>query len=261
MDSIILPEIGGLDIRRLTPHRMDQYTNKRLRAGVKRVTVNGEITYIQAVLNWAVGRQYIRLNPLAGYVKPKRDDDVIQPATSEEAQAIMQHAPPHLLRALALSYYTGLRPGLKELLRLVWSDIDWKLKLILVRSAMKGGPRARMIPLHDDFIPALARWREEDRANGKLKHDYIIHWHGKPISSIKKAFRSAKTNAGITRRLPPYAFRHSFVTSILAAGGNLKATSEIAGHSRPDTTTRIYQHVDFDQYKRAIEKLPPLDIP
>jgi site-specific recombinase XerD len=63
------------------------------------------------------------------------------------------------------------------------------------------------------------------------------------------------------RRLRPYDFRHAFVTRLLAAGGDLKATSQLAGHSRTDTTTRIYQHVDTELYRQTIRKLPELRMP
>jgi len=257
---IILPRIGAIDVRRLTPDRIDQYILKRMQS-VKRVTVHNEVTYIQAVLNWAVKRRYIMINPLAGYEKPRRDDAVIQPVTADEARRILAVSPPHLVRALSITYYTGLRPGIKELLRLKWSNVDWSLNVILVESARKRGPFARTVPIHTDFLPPLRRWYDQDLASGKKEDDYIVTYKGRPVNTFSKSFTMAKKKAGITRQLPPYAFRHSFVTNLLGAGGDLKATSEIVGHSRIDTTTRIYQHTNLTLYRDSINKLPRLDIP
>lgn len=258
--KVILPEIGRTDVRRLTHRRIDQYVNKRLKT-VKRVTVHNEVTYIQAILNWAVEERYIRINPLARYKKPVRDDAIIQPVTADEARRILQKSPAHLVRALALSYYTGLRPGRVELLRLKWSAVDWDLQTIIVISARKRGPASRQVPVHNDFLPILKRWYDQDMENGKTPNDFIITFRGKPIDRISKAFTSAKRRAGITRKLPPYAFRHSFATGSLAAGGDLKAISEILGHSRTDTTTRIYHHTNLTLKRDSINKLPKLDIP
>jgi len=271
--KIILPEIAKLDWRRITHYRIDQYVKKRLTGGVwlienkkvergpvKRVTVNGEVTYIQAILNWAANRKYINQNPLAGYDKPQRDDEIIQPVTAEESRLILASSPAHLVRALALSYYTGLRPGKKELLRLKWSAVDWDLNTILVRSARRHGPTSRTVPIHDEFLPILKGWHEADISHGHVDN-YIILYRGKPVDRISKAFASAKIRAGITRKLPPYAFRHAFVTNLLGAGGDLKSVSEIAGHSRPDTTMKIYQHTNLTLHKKEINKLPALDIP
>ena len=259
-----------MDVRRLTHRRMDQYVNGRLagarisgkeRKPVKRTTVHNEVTYILAIMNWAMGRKYIRNNPLIGFRKPPRDDVIIQPVTNEESRLILKQAPAHLIRALALSYYTGLRPGKKELLRLKWSDIDWGLRTILVQSARKGGIKSRTVPIHEEFYPAIKGWHKKDMALDDRLDSYIITYRDRSIDSIKKSFATAKKKAGITRKLPPYAFRHAFATNVLSAGGDLKSTSEILGHSRTDTTTRIYQHTDLTLLRKSVNKLPPLDIP
>jgi integrase len=44
----------------------------------------------------------------------------------------------------------------------------------------------------------------------------------------------------------------------LAARADLKSVSEILGHSRPDTTTRIYQHTDRAMHEAAISRLPAM---
>lgn len=254
LERVILPELGRTNAYRIIPFRVDQYKVKRLKAGVTRTTVHGEITYIHAILNWALQERHITRNPLAGYKKPKRDDAIISPPTQQETERILAVAPSHIARALALSYFTGIRPGHSELLGLTWNDIDWELRIILVRSARKGGPRARMVPIHRDFFDVLGAWHRADGHNG-----YIIQWQGKPVKRIIKGYNSAKKKAGITRRLPPYSFRHAFATKVLGQGADLKATSEILGHSRPDTTMRIYQHTDLTLLRESVNKLPALN--
>ena len=118
-----------------------------------------------------------------------------------------------------------------------------------------------MISIHDDFLPVLQGWRDADLSNGKNDGDYIITYRGKPVDRISRAFATVKRKAGITRKLPPYAFRHGFAAGVLAAVADLKSTSEILGHSRSDTTTRIYQHTDMELHRRSIGKLPALEIP
>jgi len=256
----ILPEIGRIEAIRLTHHRMDQYVAKRLKTGVRRTTVHREISDIQAILNWAVKREIIKRNPVTGYQSPKRDDAIIQPVTHQEIRMLLDHTPDHVTRALLISYYTGLRPG-QELFQLKWTDIDWDQKTILIRSSRKGGPPFRIVPLHPDFAGILKELDEKDAENEDFSSDYIITFNGRPVKSIRTALARAKKKAGITRRLTPYTFRHTFATRILSGGGDLKATSEILGHSRTDTTTRIYQHTDLAAHRNAIANLPALDLP
>ena len=259
LKASILPEIGRSAAMGLTHHRLDLYVAKRLKK-VKRTTVHREIADIQAILNWAVTRQIIKTTPVKDYQSPKRDDEIIQPATHQEIRQILEYTPDHVTRALLISYYTGLRPG-KELFGLKWTDIDWDQKTILVRSSKKGGPPFRIVPLHPEFVGILKELDEKDAKNKDFSSDYIINYKGRPIKSIRTALKRAKKKAGITHRLTPYAFRHTFATRVLSAGGDLKATSEILGHSRTDTTTRIYQHTDLTAHRNAIANLPALDLP
>ena len=89
--------------------------------------------------------------------------------------------------------------------------------------------------------------------------EHIINYRGKPIKRIIKAFNSAKKKAGITRRLRPYDFRHAAISMMLNSGADLKSASAIAGHTRTETTTKIYQHINMSLKRDAIDLLQPLD--
>ena len=278
LKSVILPEFGHLPIDRLTRHRLDQYVNKRLStqrtvmAGpknrrvkrklydpdgnpmmIKATTVHRELSDIMAIMSWAVEERRIAFNPVSGYKKPQRDDASIRPPSPREIENILKAAPGHLVRAITIAWYTGTRPGGVELLSLKWSDVDWDRQSIFVVSARKGGPAKRVVPLDERFAAMLYSWYKADGENDGRN---IITFNGKPIKSIKTTWKNTKAIAGITRRLRPYDIRHAFVTYLLEAGGDLKSVSTMAGHSRTDTTTRIYQHIDLDLMRRNIERMP-----
>jgi site-specific recombinase XerD len=243
---------------------MDDYVANRKRAGVKNTTIHRELTDIMAILNWSVSRRYISHNPLAGYKKPKRDDAVIQPPTKAEAERLFNVAAPHLKRFIALSYFAGIRPGSSELLQIPWSAVDWDMKTLFVESAKKNGIASRTIPLHSQLFELLATWHKEDRKwalkKGQQLPLTIIHYRGRKIQRIKTAFNNAKRKAMIKRRLRPYDFRHAFATIILAGRGDLKATSELLGHTRTDTTIKIYQHINPDMHREAVDLMPKMDL-
>lgn len=279
LTSVILPIIGHLKALRLTPAALDRYVAKRLktpltvRAGSKTAprlkaltddqgkprfpkltTIHRELSDIQAILNWSAGRRLIPFNPVARYAKPSRDDEIIRPPSTNEVGALLRHAADHLKRALTISYFTGLRPGAAELYRLTWDDVDMDAGEVFVTSAKKGGLRSRRVPIHPGFLEKLKVWHAADRGRGPL-----VHYRGKPVTTIKTAFAAAKRRAGITRRIRPYDLRHAFATAILAGGGDLKSTSELLGHSRPDTTTRVYQHTSAALHRDTIGRLPDPD--
>jgi len=281
LTGTILPEIGHLQAAGLTHKRLDAYVEKRLSTQqtvtrgsgkrkqaelvflpdgkpkmVSRSSVNRELCDIQAIMNWAVEKKYLLTNPVLGHKKPKKDDKRSKPPTPGEVKIILAHSAPHLIRALKISYFTGLRPGAKELFSLTWNDLDFQGKSIYIVSAKKGGIPFRDVPLHPDLEKDLLRWKKEDQE--KLSPE-IITFNDKPLSSVKTAFRNAKRRAGITRRIRLYDFRHAAVTMMLAGGGDLKSVSQIAGHSRTDTTTRIYQHTSIEQLREQINLIPSLD--
>jgi integrase len=285
LDSVILPAIGAIPVNRLTERDLDRFVKKRLSSAVKvrigprhapkfkpvkdpegnvrtisPTTVHRELDDIQAVLNWAAkpNRRLISSNPVRHYEKIKRRDRVVLPPTPAEAAALVKHAPEHLKRFLIIAYYCGARPGASELLSLTWDKVDLDGGTILIVSARKGGRESRLIPLKPDFKKFLQEWKLADGDNAR----YLITWRGRPIKRISGAFKRAKKKAGIdpNRKMPPYSLRHAFVTVALNSGGDLKGVSEMAGHTRTETTTRIYQHTNINLHRGIVENMPSLPL-
>jgi len=268
LQANILPFFGHLHAIQLRDQDLDNYVQYRrtckkkdrqgrvVKTGVKNATIRRELTDLQAILNWSTRRRpvLIRFNPVLSYRAPAADNEIILPPTPDETAAILKHASPHLVRAIMLSYYLGLRPGAVELLQLNWTDINWQSKSILVRSAHKGGPVRRHVPIHEDFIEELKKWWVFDKKTGP-----IIYYHGKPVQKIGKAWAGTLKRAGITRRIRPYDLRHNFITQALEAGADIKALAEVVG-SRPETIMRHYQHVTKKQHRKTVAKIPPLGI-
>ena len=252
--SNILPHLGNFSGIQIRYQDLDNYVKKRRRDRVKDSTIARELTDIKAILNWSVARQLLEFNPIRDYKKPAENNELIIPPDTEEISKILKHASPHLIRVIMLSYYLGLRPGAVELLRITWSNILWESRAVLIKSADKGGPKNRLVPIHDNFLPILSKWHAEDKNIG-----YLIHFHGQPIKSIKRAWRGALRRAKIKRRLRPYDLRHHFVTKALEEGADLKALSEVVG-SRPETIMKYYQHVTSEVHRKTVAKIPGLPI-
>jgi integrase len=268
MRAVIFPALGHFQAMAITPARLDAYVAARLRAPknknrpdlgtIKRTTVHRELSDIRAVLNWAARRRFIPANPSAAYEMPKRDDAINLPPSLSEIAAILRNAPDRLARALVLSFYCGLRPGVRELFSLRWSDVDFDASTIAITSARKNGLRARIVPIHRSLRVMLETWRAADSSAGLGSSSPLIHDKGRPVGSLKKSWATAKRRAGISRRLPLYSLRHAFATESLRARGDLKAVSSMLGHTRTETTTRIYQHLDDSLARDAVDRLPDL---
>lgn len=251
LDGYILPMLG--DLRTVTRDDLDRYVSARLAKGIKRTSIHRELCIIRAIIKLGADRKLIAANWMEGYKFPKRDDAVIPPPTSAELDAIYQAAPPHLKRFIMLMYFTAQRPGGSEALALRWDHVDMINQTVFVESAKKGGMVARSVPMCDELATLMRKWFDEDKAAGHL--EYVVHYKGKRMGSIKRSWAESKKRAGITRRIRPYDLRHMSASNMLASGADLKTVSQILGHSSPAITMEIYQHVVTSQRIAAVSML------
>ena len=251
----LAPAFGATPALRIKSADVDAYLEARRSAGAGDATIARELTDLKAILNWSVKRDppLIPHNPIANYKKPRALQAVAQPPTRADALRIYNAALPHVRRAMLLSWHLGLRPQ-GELLALTWESVKWESRRILVISAAKGGPAAREVPIHPELMPTLRRWHAADRRRG---HRHIVHYNGRPVKSIGRAWRSAVTDSKIGRRIRPYDLRHYFVTRAIEEGADLKALSEIVGSS-PQTLIKFYQHVSGRQHEQTVALIEPL---
>ena len=251
---VILPVLGSLQAHEVNHTALDRFVASRQKQGVKNRTIRDDLTYIKAILNFGVEKNKITTSYARGYAPPRNDQERIRPPSREELQAIVDHAAPHIKRAIWIAYFTGCRPGPKELFSLTWRDVDFFAKSITITSAEKGGLASREIDLAPKFLELLKQWRQEDE-EGCQPVKYLVHYAGGPVTSIRKGFEAAMRRAGITRRIRRYDLRHMTATEMLAAGVPLKTVSEILGHKSIVQTADTYSHVRSPEKRSAVEKL------
>jgi site-specific recombinase XerD len=281
--TAILPELGNIVAEYMTTKDLNRYIETRKRQGAKNTTIGNELRRLKAAFNWAARQDppVIARNPIAAYRISLADDKSVPPPPSvAEIQRILNNSEPHLRRAIHLHWFTGIRPG-GEMFRISWQEVDFGQNQIRITSARKGGAAYRYIPIEDQgFKEMLLAWFEEDRrwveaerlkieegdapkenSRKQVKEVWamnVVHYHGAPVYSLKRSWKTAKTRAGVTRKLRLYDLRHAFASLALADGADLKSLSELLGHSRPDTTLRSYQHVTRKQHRDVVKRIPAL---
>lgn len=241
----LVPFFGHMFFNRLTPGLIEKYKGQRLLTGVKKRTINKELTYFSSLANWAVDNGYAEPLPfkIKKFPKVKSPRPVIP--HPDEIEAIIDKIEPEYKGIFLLLYDGGMRRS--EALTLKAEAISLKTNLILFTGK---GNKERIIPI------VTNRLREElERALEKVKRGYLFvnPKTSKPYYGIRKALIRAAEKAGIEKRVYHHLLRHSFGTHALAAGLNLRAIQGVLGHST-SKTTEIYTHLLGDYLSDEAKK-------
>lgn len=172
-------------------------------------------------------------------------------ATKDEINAIIDHAGDLFHKSLFSAIYeAGLRS--EEAKRLKPEHITiteecqadgTKIKRGFIRVHGKGN-KTRIVPLSPKGR-LIGFLEERLKECGK---EYV--WEN--IGSFKTAFNGSKRRAGITKKITPHVFRHSFASHLLEAGADLRSIQEMMGHNDV-ATTQIYTHTTFQRNAQLVE--------
>ncbi len=86
-----------------------------------------------------------------------------------------------------------------------------------------------------------------------LATEYVFTYKGNPVKNIKKAFKTALKNSGITD-FRFHDLRHTFASQVIIRGGDLKDVQELLGHKSMSMTLR-YSHLSQEHKKKAVNLL------
>jgi integrase len=138
-------------------------------------------------------------------------------------------------------------PG--EILNLTWDRVDLGRKFIQLRSVDTKTKEPRLVPLTPDVHVALVEIAKVRR----LDTNRVFLYEGKPIHSIKTAFRTAVRKAGI-RDLRFHDLRHCAATNLRRAGVDTVTAMKIVGH-KSERMHKRYNSVQESDLLKAADKL------
>lgn len=154
-------------------------------------------------------------------------------------------------------YSCGLR--VSELCNLCLSDLFLDEEFIRV---MGKGSKQRLVPISHKAIHELELYfLDRDKIDIKPGYeDYVfVSKHRKKNLSRIMVFHLIKElaeKANIQKTVSPHTFRHSFATSLLEGGANLRAIQVMLGHESI-ATTEIYTHIDTSRLREEIINCHP----
>jgi integrase/recombinase XerD len=180
-------------------------------------------------------------SPRAGMILP----DVLTTEEIDRIEAEIDLSSPsgHRNRAIIETLYgCGLR--VSELVNLRITDLHFKDGFITVTGK---GDKQRLVPVNSNTIKEISFYMTIRNSMPVIKDPNILFLNrrGRRLTRemIYTIIRDLTRKAGITKRVSPHTFRHSFATHLVQAGADLRAVQEMLGHESI-LTTEIYTHID-----------------
>lgn len=254
----LLPELGQVQLAKITHNRIQRLYNELTSAGYAPATVRYVHAVLSSSLNDAVRQGLLQSSPAANVSLPRRDTRKKQKAmTIQELQRFLAASVTskhHVLYSLLAE--TGMRPG--EAFGLTWNHISFDDKIVVVDQSVSvdqaGQPivkstksgNTRRISIGSKLVSLL---REQQASVSHLPNPMNLVFpriDGTPIypkNFSKTDFKDTLRRAGLSTAFRLYDLRHTAATLLLALNVHPKVVSERKGHASITLTLDTYSHV------------------
>ena len=208
---------------------------------------------------------YLEVDPTELLESPKQPDHLPEVLSTAEVDLLEQVIDlskweGHRNRAIIeVLFSCGLR--VSELTNLKLSNLYIEEQYIRV---MGKGSKERLVPISPRALDELNYWFA-DRNVMKIKpgeEDYVfLNRRGQHLTRtmILIMIKRYAVEAGIKKTISPHTLRHSFATSLLEGGADLRAIQAMLGHESIGTT-EIYTHIDTSTLRQEILEHHPRNI-
>ena len=273
----IIPEIGTIPLNKLTQNDLQQFYARQKSNGrlyqreqygpeLSDRMIRGIHASCRMALEKAKEDGLIFKNPAVGCKIPPKKAKEMQVLTHEEMQRLLIQAKEDgCYEMLILELSTGLRRG--EFAALEWDDLNmstgelridkqvYRVKGELTVSQPKTKASTRTVILPPTVVKVLADYKEKQDPPSKWifpsPHDPA---KTRDPGAIRYKVQKAMERAGC-KVVRFHDLRHTFATTALEHGMDVKMLSTIIGHTSSATTIDIYSHVTDHMQLQAANKI------
>ncbi len=197
-----------------------------------------------------------RVSPPINLTAPRRSRKMPVYLSQREASRLLEYSSPDPRRNAIINtlIYTGMRVG--ELCALDVDDVDLEENIIGVRSGK--GDKGRLVVMPDECAAALRNYMEfRSSLYPATKALFVSNKRTRyDTSSIERIVRELSREAGIGKKVTPHVLRHTFATTLMRNGGDIRFIQELLGHASV-ATTQIYTHIDESTLKEMYNRHRP----
>ncbi len=249
--------VSFLSIKNLeqTPEQVDIVTLRELLRWLHELGISGTsqariLSGIKAFYKYLITDDLITKNPAELLEAPKlrrKLPEVLDVHEIDQMILGIDHSKPEGQRNRAIietMFSCGLR--VSETINLSFSDISYTDEFIRV---LGKGNKERLVPVGSVALKYIDIYKNQVRNFIQPKPGYndvvFLNKNGKGLSRVMVFYiiKHLAAQAGIQKNISPHTLRHSFATSLVEAGADLRAVQQMLGHESI-TTTEIYTHLD-----------------
>ena len=284
----VLRLLPASDVAQLNLDAIEDFRERRLLEKVRHTdkyvkpqTVNKDVAALSNMLNWAVRRQKIGSNPITNIAKLPEYPRESRALEAHEVESLLKCSTEHWRRV----WYGYLASGTRkmELANILFTDVDWQAKELIIRAGYSKNGRARRIPLDPRLLDITVQQKEQadhrqpgnwsdQKTNQRIlerfsKQHVFVSTANTPLGgNVYRAFKSSCKRAGISTTttnshgevvevVSLHSTRHTFASNLILNGADPRSVQQLLGHRTLDMTMKIYAKLFIGQQRSAISKL------
>ncbi len=247
-----------IDMLEVKLEHFHSFSAAMMDVGIVPASLSRILSGVRSFYHFLVLEEVLEINPTELLDFPKKPQHLPDVLTVDEVDAIesvIDLSQPEGQRNKAIIevlFSCGLR--VSELVNLKLSELFLEDEFIRVEGK---GSKQRLVPISTKAIKELNLYFH-DRNMIDIPAEYqdyvfVSRRRRKPLTRVMVfiMIKELVQLAGVKKEVSPHTFRHSFATSLLEGGANLRAIQAMLGHESI-ATTQIYTHIDTSHLREEI---------
>ena len=253
---------GQIDIERwsqLDVGTVRSFAASLFHKGLSPRSIQRQLSAARTFFRYLLREKHVKRNPVDSVSAPKSGKRLPENLDADRMARLLSFSGKGALVArdkamLELMYSSGLR--LAELTDLNLGDVDSADATVRVTGK---GNKDRIVPVGRFALEALAAWLKERVTRAAA--DETALFVSKKGTRLSPRWVQARVDywakkQGISTKVYPHLFRHSFATHLLESSHDLRGVQELLGHSNI-STTQVYTHLDFQHLAQIYDQTHP----
>ena len=274
-------EFLGWSVEDFDPSQLDANDVKgwmvqMMDSGVSARSVKRRLSAVKSLYRFLLSVGVVKVNITSKVIMPKTDKPLpvffkesemeafksrnVMPAYDEgmDKEEWLEQMRDYLV--VELLYQTGMRRA--ELAGLKGSDVDLGARQVRVFGKRK---KERLVPLGEGLVKEIEGYlavKREILGDDDGFGIFLVRkkrngtWVALGAEGIYNIVRARMGDVSTLKKHSPHVLRHTFATTMLNNGADIRSIQALLGHSSL-AATQVYTHASFEQMKKAYKKAHP----